>query len=81
MGVWVNRYDVFCGVVVNGVRLDQPYCRTAEECVEEILKGYRREVERLKEPPKPAVKMPDPVEEFLREWPELGAFGVVWVRK
>jgi hypothetical protein len=24
--------------------------------------------------------MPDPVEELLREWPELGAFGVEWVR-
>jgi hypothetical protein len=51
VGVGINRYDVFCGVVVNGARLDQPHCRTAEECVEEILKDYRREVERLKEPP------------------------------
>ncbi len=81
VGMWVNQYVVFCGVVVNGVRLDQPHCRTAEECVEEILKDYRREVERLKEPPKPAVKMPDPVEELLREWLELQAFGVEWVRK
>ncbi len=81
VGMWVNQYDVFCGVVVNGVRLDQPHCRTAEECVEEILKDYRREVERLKEPLKPAVKMPDPVEELLREWLELQAFGVEWVRK
>ncbi len=81
IGMWVNQYDVFRGVVVNGVRLDQPHCRTAEECVEEILKDYRREVERLKEPPKPAVKMPDPVEELLREWLELQAFGVEWVRK
>jgi len=24
--------------------------------------------------------MPDPVEELLRGWPELGAFGVEWVR-
>ena len=24
---------------------------------------------------------PDPAEEFLREWPELEAFGVEWVRK
>ena len=37
VGVWVNQYDVFCGVVADGVRLDQPHCRTAEECVE-ILK-------------------------------------------
>ncbi len=81
VGMWVNQYDVFCGVVVNGVGLDQPQCCTAEECVEEILKDYRREVERLREPLKPAVKMPDPVEELLREWPELQAFGVEWVRK
>jgi hypothetical protein len=33
-------------------------------------------VERLSEPPPP-----DPAEELLREWPELGAFGVEWVRK
>jgi len=25
--------------------------------------------------------MPDPAEELLREWPELEAFGVEWVRK
>jgi hypothetical protein len=35
-------------------------------------------VERLREPPKPP---PDPAEELLREWPELGAFGTEWVRK
>jgi hypothetical protein len=33
-------------------------------------------VERLRTPPPP-----DPAEELLREWPELGAFGVDWVRK
>ncbi len=31
----------------------------------------------MKEPPPP----PDPAEELLREWPELQAFGVDWVRK
>jgi hypothetical protein len=30
----------------------------------------------MKEPPPP-----DPAEELLREWPELGAFGTEWVRK
>jgi len=35
-------------------------------------------MERLREPPKPP---PDPAEELLREWPELGAFGTEWVRK
>jgi hypothetical protein len=29
------------------------------------------------EPPGPA----DPVEQLLREWPELGAFGVDWLRR
>jgi hypothetical protein len=82
VGMGVNQYDVFCGVVVNGVRLDQPYCRAVEECVEEMLRDYRREVERLREPPEPAlVVRSDPVEELLREWPELGAFGTEWVRK
>jgi hypothetical protein len=34
-------------------------------------------MERPREPPPP----PDPAEELLREWPELQAFGVEWVRK
>jgi hypothetical protein len=82
VGMGINQYDVFCGVVVNGVRLDQPYCRSAEECVEEMLRDYKRELERLREPPEPALVIKiDPVEELLREWPELQAFGVDWVRK
>jgi hypothetical protein len=55
VGTWSRQFDVFCGVVVNGVRLDQPHCRSAEECVEEILRDYKREVERLREPPEPAL--------------------------
>jgi hypothetical protein len=82
VGAWLHQFDVFCGVVVDGVRLDQPYCRAVEECVEEILRDYRRELERLREPPKPALVIrSDPVEELLKEWPELGAFGTEWVRK
>jgi hypothetical protein len=79
VGVGVNQYDVFCGVVVDGVRLYQPHCRAVDECVEEMLRDYRRELERMKEPPPPPP--PDPAEELLREWPELGAFGTEWVRK
>ncbi len=79
VGVWVNRYDVFCGVVVNGVRLSQPQCRAVEDCVRQILEDYKREVEKMKEPPAPPP--PDMAEELLREWPELQAFGVEWVRK
>ncbi len=82
VGTWLHQFDVFCGVVVNGIRLDQPYCRSAEECVEEILRDYKRELERLREPPEPALVIrSDPVEELLREWPELETFGVEWVRK
>jgi hypothetical protein len=82
VGVGVNQYDVFCGVVVDGVRLDQPYCRTAEECVEEILRDYKRELEKLKEPSEAALVIKiDPAEELLKEYPELQAFGVEWVRK
>jgi len=82
VGMWVNQYDVFCGVVVNGVRLYQPQCRSVEDCVKQILEDYRREVEKMNEPPQPAlVVKTDPVEELLREWPELEAFGTEWVRK
>jgi hypothetical protein len=53
-----------------------------EECVEEILRDYGREVERMGEPPEPVLVIKiDPVEELLKEWPELEAFGVEWVRK
>jgi hypothetical protein len=79
VGVGVNQYDVFCGVVVNGVRLYQPQCRTVEDCVRQMLEDYNREVEKMKEPPAPPPH--DPAEELLREWPELQAFGVDWVRK
>jgi len=82
MGTWLHQFDVFCGVVVDGVRLDQPFCRAVEECVEEIIRDYKRELEKMKEPPQPALVIKiDPVEELLREWPELGAFGTEWVRK
>ncbi|NAZ35116.1 MAG: hypothetical protein GU356_12710 [Pyrobaculum sp.] len=81
VGTWTNQYDVFCGVVVNGIRLYQPQCRTVEDCVRQILEDYKREVEKMREPPQPAlVVKTDPVEELLRELPELGAFGVEWVR-
>ncbi len=43
VGVWYRRVEekrgiryetyVYCGPVVNGVELDQPHCRTAEECI------------------------------------------------
>jgi len=82
VGMWVNQYDVFCGVVVNGVRLYQPQCRSVEDCVRQIIEDYKRELEKMGEPPQPAlVVRSDPAEELLKEWPELGAFGVDWVRK
>jgi hypothetical protein len=89
VGVWYRRveekvgirYEVraFCGVEINGVELDQPQCRTAEECTKQILEEYKRELERRSEPPPPPP--PDLAEELLREYPELTAFGVDWVRK
>jgi hypothetical protein len=90
VGVWYRRVEekvgmfrretyVYCGPVVNGVELDQPQCRAVDECVKQIAEEYKREVERLKEPPPPPP--PDPAEELLREYPELSAFGVEWVRK
>jgi hypothetical protein len=82
VGVGVKQYDVFCGVVVNGVRLYQPHCRSAEECARQILEDYKRELERMREPPEQALAVrSDPAEELLREWPELQAFGVEWVKK
>ncbi|MFZ8806947.1 MAG: hypothetical protein ACO2PN_02425 [Pyrobaculum sp.] len=79
VGTWSHQFDVFCGVVVNGVRLGQPHCRAVEDCVRQILEDYRREVEKMREAPPPPP--PDPAEELLREWPELEAFGTEWVRK
>jgi len=81
VGAGINQYDVFCGVVVNGVKLYQPYCRAVEDCVRQIIEDYKREVEKMNEPPQPALVIKyDPVEELLKEWPELQAFGVEWVR-
>jgi hypothetical protein len=79
--VGMFRYEtyVYCGPVVNDVELDQPHCRTAEECAKQILEEYKMELKRRSEPPPPPP--PDPVEELLREWPELGAFGEEWVRE
>jgi hypothetical protein len=93
VGVWYKRVEekvgmlryevhVYCGPVVNGVELDQPQCRTVDECVRQILEEYKRELEKMKEPPQQALVVKnDPAEELLREWPELQAFGVEWVRK
>jgi hypothetical protein len=79
VGKWITQYDVYCGPTVNGVKLYQPQCRTVEDCVRQIVEEYKREVEKMKEPPPPPP--PDPAEELLREWPELQAFGVEWVKK
>jgi hypothetical protein len=79
--VGMFRYEtyVYCGPVVNGVELDQPQCRTVDECAKQILEDYKMELKRRSEPPPPPP--PDPAEELLKEWPELGAFGTEWVRK
>ena len=77
-GYWSS--DCSCDAMMNVVRLYQPHCRTAEECVEQILREYRREVESLREPPRLEFKPPDPVEKLLREWPELSVFSVEWMK-
>ncbi len=46
------------------------------------LKIRRETIERLREPPKPALVIKiDPAEELLKEYPELNAFGVDWIKK
>jgi hypothetical protein len=89
VGVWYRRVEekvgiryevrVYCGPVINGVELDQPHCRTVDECVKQIPEDYKREVKRRNEPPPPPP--PDPAEELRKEYPELETFGVDWVRK
>ena len=90
VGVWYRRVEekvgmlryevrVYCGPVVNGVELGQPHCHAVNECVKQILEDYKHEVERMREPPPPPP--PDPSEELLKEYPELQAFGVEWVKK
>jgi hypothetical protein len=37
--------ECVCGVVVNGVRLDWPYCRTVDECVGRVIEDYKRVLE------------------------------------
>jgi len=38
------------------------------------------QLEKMREPPQPALVRADPVEELLKEYPELEAFGADWVR-
>jgi hypothetical protein len=42
------------------------------------ISRHRNAAERLREPSQPP---PDPAEELLREWLELSALGVDWVKK
>jgi len=66
-----------CAIMINGVKLPMPYCKSVEECIEMILEDYKREVERMREPPKLPSRNAD---ELLRRYPELEAFGAEWVR-
>jgi hypothetical protein len=45
------------------------------------LEEEQDEAKRLRKPPKPAARMPNPAEELLKEWPELEVFGVECVKK
>jgi hypothetical protein len=77
----INCYRILetrkCGIVINGVKLPMPYCNSVKECIELILEDYKREVERLRKPPKLPSRNAD---ELLRKYPELEAFGAEWVR-
>ncbi len=73
---WRRLFEVRCGPIINGVKLDQPDCRTVDECIRYIILDYKQEENRLREPPPP-----DPAEELLREYPELGVFGREWVER
>jgi hypothetical protein len=42
VGMFCHETYVYCGPVVNGVELDQPQCRTVDECVRQILEDYKR---------------------------------------
>jgi hypothetical protein len=60
------------GRAVGGARLDQTQGRTVDECVERIVEDYRRETEKMREPP------PDPAEELFRgglSWRRLARSG------
>lgn len=60
------------GKAVGGAQLDQTQCRTAEECGKHIVEDYRRETEKMREPP------PDPAEALLRgglSWRRLARSG------
>ena len=51
VGLWYEcggpswNLECVCGVVVNGVRLDWPYCRTVDEYVERVIEDYKRVLE------------------------------------
>jgi hypothetical protein len=61
--------DSECGVSINGVYIGRIWCRTADKCVEEILRAYERA---QKEPPKPR-RSPEEeeYEELLQQYPQL----------
>jgi hypothetical protein len=80
VGIFLPPFDTYVSFV-DDVRLDQPHCRSVDDCVKQIIEDYKRQVEKMKEPPQQALVINcDPVEELLREWPELETFGVEWVR-
>jgi hypothetical protein len=51
------------------------YCRSVEDCVGEMLRVYKRGVEKMR-----GRLLHNPAEGLLRKCPELEAFGADWVR-
>jgi len=44
VGMFRRETYVYCGPIINSIELSQPQCRTAEECVKEILKRLQTRV-------------------------------------
>jgi len=58
-----------CGVSVDGVHIGRIWCRTADRCVEEILRAYERA---KTAPPKPRLSSEEEeYDELLRRYPSL----------
>jgi len=54
-----------CNVVINGVAVSRPRCRTADECVRQMLEEYRK---RLESPPPPRRKEEEEYEAMLQQY-------------
>jgi hypothetical protein len=72
----IKRRRCYRTFTINGIE-PQLYedCRTAEECVDVILRAYKL----AKEPPPPPPEEVE-AERLLKEWPELEVWGLKWIK-